>query len=90
MLKTNNLNIDNGIFQGDSISLFSIDLIPLSIELKNIDYGYKTMNKKNKNQWNKTTSSLYAKNDNDLEGLQSTVKRFSGRQHRCNLVWRNV
>ena len=43
MLKINNLNINNGILQGDSLSpLFCITLITLDIEFKNIDYGFKT------------------------------------------------
>ena len=39
MLKTNNLNISNRIFQRNSLSpfLFGIALITLSIELKNTD-----------------------------------------------------
>ena len=44
MLETDNLNINNGIFQGVSFSslLFCISQISVSIEPKNTDYGWKT------------------------------------------------
>ena len=46
MLEANNLAINNGIFQWDSLSpLFCVALIPLSIELKNTVYRYKTAKK---------------------------------------------
>ena len=47
VLKTNNLNINNGIFQGDLLSplLFCTELILLSIELKHTKYGNKTTKK---------------------------------------------
>ena len=45
MLKIYNLNLNNGIFQGDGLTLllFCIALISLSTELKNTDYRYKTI-----------------------------------------------
>ena len=51
ILETNNLNINNGIFHGDSLSPlpFCITRIFLSVEHKNTAYGYKsTTTKKNK------------------------------------------
>ena len=42
-LMSDNINIKRGIFQRDSLSplLFSISLIPLSLELNSSGYGYK-------------------------------------------------
>ena len=45
MFKTNNLNINHKIFQGNSVSSFFIALSLLSIEHKNIAYEYKTTTK---------------------------------------------
>ena len=76
-VKTNNPNINNGIFQGDLLSLlFCIALIPLYIELKNKDNGYKTTTEKINHLFCMNDSKSYAKIDDDLEGLLSTVKRF--------------
>ena len=79
MLKTNNLNVNNGIFQCDSLSplLFCITLILLSIEPKATDYGFKNMTKKINLLFYMDDLKLYAKNDDDLESLLSTVKRFN-------------
>ena len=63
MLKRNNLNINNRIFQRDSLSppLFCIALIPFSIEHKNTDYGYKTTTKKLNQLLNMNDLKLYIK-----------------------------
>ena len=53
MLKTNNLNINNGIFQG--VSYFCIKLI----ELKNLDRAYKATTK-NTPPLNMNDLKLYA------------------------------
>ena len=78
MYETNNLNINNGIFQGDSLSLlpFCIALIPLSIEVKNTHDRHKTA-LKNSHLFYIDDLKLYAKNNDDLDGLLSIVKRFS-------------
>ena len=63
MLKTNILNINNGISLGDTLSplLFGIILIPLSTEFKNTDHGYKTATKNL--LFYKDDLKLYAKNE---------------------------
>ena len=64
----------------DSLSLslsHTIALIPLSIELKISAYEYNTIAKKIKHQISMDILKLYAKNDDYLKGLLSTVKRFS-------------
>ena len=84
-LKTNNLNINNGIFQRDSLSpflffffffFFCIAPIPLTIELKNTYYGLKTSTK-NKLLILCELFKVICKNNDDLEGLLSTVKIFN-------------
>ena len=73
-LKTNNLNINNGIFQGDLFSLlFCISLLFLSVKLINTDYRYKTSTKKNKPPILQGQLKVICKNDDDL----STIKTFS-------------
>ena len=69
MLRTNNLNINNGIFQGNWLSplLFRIALIPVSIELKNKKYGYKIETKKITHLFYMDHLKFYKKNDDDLE-----------------------
>ena len=64
MLKTHNLNINDGIFKEDSLSLFHfcIALIPLSVEHKNTADGYKTTTK-NKPLILYRGLNLYAKDD---------------------------
>ena len=67
MLVTNNLNIINGISQGDILTplLFCIELRPLSIQLKNTGYEYKTTTKKNRPTVLHESLRFYAKHDDD-------------------------
>ena len=63
MLKTNYLNLNNGIFQGDTRStfLFCIAQKPIFSELKNTDYGYKTTTRKLNPLFFMDNLDLYAK-----------------------------
>ena len=76
MFKIYNQNINNGIFQGDSLSplFICIVLISLSKEVKIQPMDLKQLLK------NKPLILygwlIYAKNDDDLEGLLSTGKRI--------------
>ena len=78
-LISNSIDINSGIFQGDSLSplLFCIALIPLSQQLNNTGYGYKIENKVIDHLFFMDDLKLYAKNDSELEGLLHTVKKFS-------------
>ena len=68
-MKSDKININCEIFQGDYLSplLFCLSVIPFTNELNNTKYRYKI--------YEKATNS--AKNDKELEGLFSTVKQFS-------------
>ena len=78
-MKSDRININCGIFQGDSLSplLFCLSLIPLTNELNNTKYGYEIYEKTINNLFHMDYLKLYAKNDKKLEGLLSTVKQFS-------------
>ena len=78
-MKSDKLNINCGIFQGDSLSplLFCLSLIPLTNELNNTKYGYEIYEKAINHLFYMDDLKLYAKNDKELEGLLSTVKQFS-------------
>ena len=73
------MNIKCGIFQGDSLSplLFCIALIPLSSLLNATGYGYKIKEQKISHLFYMDDLKLYARNDEELEGLLKTVKSFS-------------
>ena len=73
------IKIKRGIFQGDSLSplLFCISLIPLSNELNNTRSGYNILQKVVNHLFYMDDLKLYAKNDQQLEGLLTTVKQFS-------------
>ena len=80
-LKTNNLNVNHEIFQGDSLSplLFWRVLILLSIELTYTACKYKSTTKKINHLFYMDDSRLKAKkkkNDASLVDLQSTVKKI--------------
>ena len=70
-LKINNLN--NGIFQGDLDSLSFMVLIPLSMKLKNTDYGCKTTSKR----MNYGHFKVICKKDDNLEGLGLISRVFA-------------
>ena len=78
-LKSDLIKIKGGIFQGDSLSslLFCLALIPLSNELNNMGYGYKIFDQTINHLFYMDDLKLFAKNDQDLEGLLNTVKEFS-------------
>ena len=78
-LMSDNINIKRGIFQGDSLSplLFCISLIPLSLELNSLGYGYKIRTERITHLFYMDDLKLYAKDDNKLEGLLRIVKGFS-------------
>ena len=78
-LISDNINIKRGILQGDSLSLllFCISLIPLSLELNSLGYGYKIRNERITHLFYMNDLKLYAKDDNELEGLLRIVKGFS-------------
>ena len=73
------INIKRGIFQGDSLSplLFCTSLIPLSLELNSSGYGYKIRTEQITHLFYMDHLKLYAKDDNELEGLLGIVKGFS-------------
>ena len=76
---SDNINIKRGIFQGDSLSplLFCISLIALSFELLSLEYGYKIRTERITHLFYMDDLKLYAKDDNELEGLLRIVKGFS-------------
>ena len=78
-LMSDNINIKRGIFQGDSLSplFFCISLIPLSLELNSLGYGYKIRTEWITHLFYMDDLKLYAKDDNELEGLLRIVKGFS-------------
>ena len=79
ILMSDNIDIKRGIFQGDSLSplLFSISLIPLSLELNSSGYRYKIRTEHITHLLYMDDLKLYAKDDSELEELLGIVKRFS-------------
>ena len=78
-MKSGKINVNCGIFQGESLSplLFCLLLIPLTNELNNTINGYEIYEKAINHLFYIDDLKLYAKNDKELEGLLSTVKQFS-------------
>ena len=88
-MNAEDININNCIIQGDSLSpiLFCVTLIPLSKLLNNTGYGYKIYdNTKKPSRYMITQKNhlvymvdlkLFAKNDQQLQGLLNIVKQFS-------------
>ena len=74
-----NLDINSGIFQGDSLSslLFSMALTPLLYESNDTGYGYKIGEEKINHLFYMDDLKLYEKNDKELDGLLRTVNKFS-------------
>ena len=70
-LNAEDININSGIFQGDSLYpiLFCVTLIPLSKLLNNTGYGYKIYNSTINHLFYMDYLKLYAKNDQQLQGL---------------------
>ena len=77
-LSGGDININSGIFQGDSLSsiLFFVDLILLSKLLGNTGYGYKIYDNIISYLLNKDDLKLFAKNVQQLQGLLIIVKVF--------------
>ena len=77
-LMSDNINIKRGIFQGDSLSplLFCVSLIPLSLELSSLGYGYKIRTEQIAHLFYMDGLKLYSEDDNELEGLLRIVKRI--------------
>ena len=78
-LKSNPLDIKDGIFQGDSLSpLFvCLALNLLTTELNRTGYGYKISKKSISYLFYMDHLKLLAKNDHELEGMLQTVKKRS-------------
>ena len=78
-IKYDKINLNYGIFIGDSISpqSFCLSLIPLTNELNNTKYGYEIHEETINHLFYMDGLKLYAKNDKELEGLIFTVKQFS-------------
>ena len=77
-MKSDKININCGIFQGDSLSplLFCSSLMPLTNELNNTKYGYEIYQKTINHLFYMDNLKFYAKNDKELEGLHSTLRQF--------------
>ena len=77
-MKSDKININCEIFQGDSQSplIFWLSLIPLPNEISNTKYGYERYEKAMNHLFCMDDLKLYAKNNKDLKGLLSTVKQF--------------
>ena len=71
------VGISSGIFQGDSLFpiLFCAALIPFSKLLHNTGYGYKIYDNIN-DLFYMDDLELFAKNDQQLQGLLNIVKQF--------------
>ena len=78
-LNDGDININSGIFQEDFLSpiLFCVTLIPLSKLLNNTGYGYKIYDNTVNHLVYMDDWKLFAKNDQQLQGLLNTVKQFS-------------
>ena len=79
VLTSRQININSGIFQGDSLSplLFCIALAPLSLLLNKSRHGYKSGNKVINHLFYMDDLKTYAKNDDEQTGLLTIVKGFS-------------
>ena len=78
-LMSDNININRGIFQRDSLSplFFCISLIPLSLELNSSGYSYKMGTERIMHLLYMNYLKLYGKDDSELEGLLRIMKEFS-------------
>ena len=81
LIETEDINIQSGIFQGDSLSplLFSICLIPLTEQLNRLNTGYEKHTTKTKISLllYMDDLKLIAKSKEELQKQIQTVKNFS-------------
>ena len=77
--KSKSIKINSDIFQGDPLSplYFCLPLTPLSKELKLTGYGYDIRKSSVNHLFYMDDLSPIPKDDNDLEGLLQTVKKFT-------------
>ena len=73
------ININSGIFQGDSLSplLFCLALAPLSTLLNRTNYGCEAQNGKVNHLFYMDDLKTFAKDDNQETGMLTIVKAFS-------------
>ena len=78
-LNAGDININSGIFQGDSLSpiLFWVTLIPLSKLLNNTGYGYKIYDNTINHLFYMDDLQLFANNEQQLQRLLIIVKQIS-------------
>ena len=78
-IATTPIRTKRGICQGDSLSplIFCMSPAPLTNLLKTTDLGYEMKKEKFNHLLYMDGLKLYAKNDKQLEGLHTTVKKFS-------------
>ena len=78
-LTSSGMQINCGIFQGDSLSplLFCLALIPLSQLLNDTGYGYRIENRKINHLFYIDDLKIFVKDDTELEKLLDAVRTFS-------------
>ena len=78
-LRLKPIKINSGTFQGDSLLpfLFCLPLISLSKELNRTGYGYSIQKRNIKHPFYMDDLELFVNDDDYLEGLLETTKKFS-------------
>ena len=78
-MKSRKININSGIFQGDSLSplLFCLALAPLSTLLNSTKHGYEAKKRKINHLFYMDDLKAYAMNDEQLKKLLDIIKIFS-------------
>ena len=89
-MKSKKININSGIFKGDSLSalLFCLALAPLTTLLNSTKPGYVIKKRKVYHLFYMDDVKEYAMNDEQLKKLRDIVKIFS--DDRWNLDWINA
>ena len=79
-LRSKRIDINSGIFQGDWLSplIFCLALASLSTILNGTGYGYKIQDRFISHMLYIDDLKLFAKDDNNQEGMLQLVKNFSG------------
>ena len=75
--KLGKVEIKRGIFQGDSLSLFVLALIPLSLNLRNAAYEFSKSRKKINHLLFMDDLKLYSRSEKGLDSFVQTVRVFS-------------